>query len=113
MEQRKSELLEQRAEPVPSRSVPDGVNFLVATVDVQAGRHRRFVVQVTGYGSRGERWIIDRYNITQSLRGDSDGESQRIDPASYRSRKLPDPADEGALQKWRSVLPFFKRWLWF
>ncbi|HAV6974629.1 TPA: phage terminase large subunit family protein [Escherichia coli] len=83
MEQRKSELLEQRAEPVPSRSVPDGVNFLVATVDVQAGRHRRFVVQVTGYGSRGERWIIDRYNITQSLRGDSDEESQRIDPASY------------------------------
>ncbi|MEB8319599.1 phage terminase large subunit family protein [Escherichia coli] len=83
MEQRKSELLEQRAEPVPSRSVPDGVNFLVATVDVQAGRHRRFVVQVTGYGSRGERWIIDRYNITQSLRSDSDGESQRIDPASY------------------------------
>ncbi|MFA7867654.1 phage terminase large subunit family protein, partial [Escherichia coli] len=83
MEQRKSELLEQRAEPVPSRSVPDGVNFLVATVDVQAGRHRRFVVQVTGYGSRGERWIIDRYSITQSLRGDSDGESQRIDPASY------------------------------
>lgn len=83
MEQRKSELLEQRAEPVPSRSVPDGVNFLVATVDVQAGRHCRFVVQVTGYGSRGERWIIDRYNITQSLRGDSDGESQRIDPASY------------------------------
>ncbi|END1923929.1 phage terminase large subunit family protein [Escherichia coli] len=83
MEQRKSELLEQRAEPVPSRSVPDGVNFLVATVDVQAGRHRRFVVQVTGYGSRGERWIIDRYNITQSLRGDSNGESQRIDPASY------------------------------
>ncbi|ENM7112399.1 phage terminase large subunit family protein [Shigella sonnei] len=83
MEQRKSELLEQRAEPVPSRSVPDGVNFLVATVDVQAGRHRRFVVQVTGYGSRGERWIIDRYNIMQSLRGDSDGESQRIDPASY------------------------------
>ncbi len=83
MEQRKSELLEQRAEPVPSRSVPDGVNFLVATVDVQAGRHRRFVVQVTGYGSRGERWIIDRYNITQSWRGDSDGESQRIDPASY------------------------------
>ncbi|MGD2818193.1 phage terminase large subunit family protein [Escherichia coli] len=83
MEQRKSELLEQRAEPVPSRSAPDGVNFLVATVDVQAGRHRRFVVQVTGYGSRGERWIIDRYNITQSLRSDCDGESQRIDPASY------------------------------
>ncbi|MFW7430720.1 phage terminase large subunit family protein [Escherichia coli] len=83
MEQRKSELLEQRAEPVPPRSVPDGVNFLVATVDVQAGRHRRFVVQVTGYGSRGERWIVDRYNITQSLRCDNNGESLRIDPAGY------------------------------
>lgn len=83
MEQRKSELLEQRAEPVPLRSVPDGVNFLVATVDVQAGRHRRFVVQVTGYGSRGERWIVDRYNITQSLRCDNNGESLRIDPAGY------------------------------
>ncbi|EKK0105622.1 hypothetical protein PJ655_002145 [Escherichia coli] len=31
----------------------------------------------------------------------------------YRSRKLPDLADEGTLQKWRSVLPFLKRWLWF
>lgn len=83
MEQRKSELLEQRAESVPPRSVPDGVNFLEATVDVQAGRHRRFVVQVTGYGSRGERWIVDRYNITQSLRCDNNGESLRIDPAGY------------------------------
>ncbi|EHD3454227.1 phage terminase large subunit family protein [Escherichia coli O124] len=83
MEQRKSELLEQRAEPVPPRCVPDGVNFLAATVDVQAGCHRRFVVQVTGYGCRGERWIIDRYNITQSLRCDNNGESLRIDPAGY------------------------------
>ncbi|MCD3710126.1 phage terminase large subunit family protein, partial [Escherichia coli] len=46
-------------------------------------RNCRFAIQVTGHGSRGERWIIDRYNITQSLRGDSDGESQRVDPASY------------------------------
>ncbi|MEB2383502.1 terminase gpA endonuclease subunit, partial [Enterobacter sp. R-1.5.3] len=53
MEQRKSELLEQRAEVVPKRSVPDGVCFLMATVDVQAGRNRRFVVQVAGYGSMG------------------------------------------------------------
>lgn len=105
MEQRKSELLEQRAEPVPSRSVPDGVNFLVATVDVQAGRHRRFVVQVTGYGSRGERWIIDRYNITQSLRGDSDGESQRIDPASYQTLQAQCLADpECSLEQAREKL---------
>ncbi|WP_410699979.1 phage terminase large subunit family protein [Citrobacter farmeri] len=83
MEQRKSELLEQRAEDIPKRAVPDGVLFLEATVDVQAGRNRRFVVQVTGYGSMGERWIVDRYNIRQSLRCDSNGESLQVDPASY------------------------------
>ena len=83
MEQRKSELLEQRAEEVPKRSVPDGVQFLTATVDVQAGRNRRFVVQITGYGSMGERWIVDRYNIRHSLRCDGNGESLQVDPASY------------------------------
>ncbi|EUM30621.1 phage terminase large subunit family protein [Enterobacter sp. BIDMC 26] len=83
MEQRKSELLEQRAEEVPKRSVPDGVQFLTATVDVQAGRNRRFVVQITGYGSMGERWIVDRYNIRYSLRCDGNGESLQVDPASY------------------------------
>lgn len=83
LEQRKSELLEQRAEDVPKRSVPDGVQFLTATVDVQAGRDRRFVVQVTGYGSMGERWIVDRYNIRYSLRCDCNGESIQVDPASY------------------------------
>ncbi|HAT7731459.1 TPA: phage terminase large subunit family protein [Enterobacter cloacae] len=83
LEQRKSELLEQRAEDVPKRSVPDGVQFLIATVDVQAGRDRRFVVQVTGYGSMGERWIVDRYNIRYSLRCDGNGESIQVDPASY------------------------------
>ncbi|HGU3031648.1 TPA: terminase gpA endonuclease subunit, partial [Escherichia coli O103:H2] len=59
-EQRKSELLEQRAEPFPRRSVPDGVRFIEATVDVQGGKNRRFVVQITGYGEQGERWIVDR-----------------------------------------------------
>lgn len=83
LEQRKSELLEQRAEDVLKRSVPDGVQFLTATVDVQAGRDRRFVVQVTGYGSMGERWIVDRYNIRYSLRCDGNGESIQVDPASY------------------------------
>lgn len=59
MEQRKSELLEQRAEDVPKRSVPDGVEFLIATVDVQGGKSRRFVVQVTGYGMQGrDGWSI-------------------------------------------------------
>ena len=83
MEQRKSELLEQRAEEVPKRSVPDGVEFIMATVDVQGGKSRRFVVQVTGYGMQGERWLVDRYNIRQSLRANEHGECYPIDPASY------------------------------
>lgn len=83
LEQRKSELLEQRAEDVPKRAVPDGVEFIVATVDVQGGKSRRFVVQVTGYGAQGERWLVDRYNIRQSLRASQDGECYPVDPASY------------------------------
>lgn len=83
LEQRKSELLEQRAEEVPKRSVPDGVLFMTATVDVQGGKSRRFVVQVTGYGAQGERWVVDRYNIRQSLRVNEHGECYPIDPASY------------------------------
>lgn len=31
----------------------------------------------------GERWLVDRYNIRQSLRCDANGESLPIDPASY------------------------------
>ncbi len=83
MEQRKSEVLEQRAEEIPKRAVPDGVQFIEATIDVQAGKNKRFVVQVTGYGAMGERWLVDRYNIRYSLRSDENGESMPIDPASY------------------------------
>ncbi|TRS74670.1 phage terminase large subunit family protein, partial [Salmonella enterica subsp. enterica serovar Panama] len=70
LDQRKAETLIARAEKLPPRRVPDGVRFLVATVDVQGGKKRRFVVQVVGYGSHGERWIVDRFNITRSLRCD-------------------------------------------
>ncbi|MDU7869368.1 MAG: terminase gpA endonuclease subunit, partial [Pantoea sp.] len=83
LEQRKSELLEHRAEDVPKRTVPDGVEFIMATVDVQGGKSRRFVVQITGYGPQGERWVVDRYNIRQSLRASEHGECFPIDPASY------------------------------
>lgn len=81
--QRKGELLEARAEPVPKRTVPAGVEFMVATVDVQAGKNRRFVVQVVGYGARNERWLVDRYNIRQSMRAGPGGESLPVDPAGY------------------------------
>lgn len=83
VEQRKSETLMARATVVTKRTVPDGVRFLVATVDVQGGRNRRFVVQVIGYGAHGERWVVDRYNIKQSMRTGQNGESLPIDPAGY------------------------------
>ncbi|MCW2484976.1 phage terminase large subunit family protein [Candidatus Symbiopectobacterium sp. NZEC127] len=82
-EQRKAETLMARSEPVSKRAVPNGVRCLVATVDVQGGKKRRFVVQVIGYGAHGERWVVDRYNIRQSLRSGNDGESLPIDPAGY------------------------------
>ena len=81
--QRSSDDLKVRAEFWEYGTVPTGVRFLVATVDVQAGKKSRFVVQVTGYGEKGERWIIDRFDITRSLRSNEDGESQRINPGSY------------------------------
>ncbi|HDL6695287.1 TPA: phage terminase large subunit family protein [Yersinia enterocolitica] len=82
-EQRKSETLMARASKVTKRTVPDGVLFLVATVDVQGGKNRRFVVQIVGYGAHGERWIVDRYNIRQSMRTGTNGESLPINPAAY------------------------------
>lgn len=83
LDQRKAETLIARAEKLPRRMVPDGVRFLVATVDVQGGKKRRFVVQVVGYGSNGERWIVDRFNITRSLRCDENGEALQINPGAY------------------------------
>uniref|UniRef100_UPI0028A697ED phage terminase large subunit family protein n=1 Tax=Pantoea sp. TaxID=69393 RepID=UPI0028A697ED len=80
---RKAETLMARAETVNRRTVPDGVHFLAATVDVQGGRNKRFVVQVVGYGAHGERWIVDRYNIRHSLRSGPDGESLPISPDAY------------------------------
>ncbi len=81
--QRKSDVLLARAEDYGKRLVPPKVRFLLAAVDVQGGKNRRFVVQIIGYGENGERWLIDRYNIRQSLRCDENGEAQQIHPGAY------------------------------
>lgn len=83
MEERRSDVLMQRAEDYGKRLVPPKVRFLLAAVDVQGGKKRRFVVQIIGYGENGERWLIDRYNIRQSLRCDDNGEAQPIHPGAY------------------------------
>ncbi|EJF8031359.1 phage terminase large subunit family protein [Escherichia coli] len=82
-EQRRSEELMARAEDYGDRVVPPEVRFLLASVDVQAGKKRRFVAQVVGYGQHGERWLIDRFNIEYSLRCDENGEARRVDPGGY------------------------------
>lgn len=83
MDQNRSDELMARAENYGKRLVPPQVRFLVAAVDVQGGKKRRFVVQMVGYGQHGERWLIDRYNIKTSLRCDENGEAQQIDPGGY------------------------------
>ncbi|MEB5748668.1 phage terminase large subunit family protein [Leclercia adecarboxylata] len=83
IDQNRSDELMARAEDYGKRLVPPDVRFLVAAVDVQGGKKRRFVVQVIGYGQHGERWLIDRYNIKQSLRCNPDGEALPIDPGGY------------------------------
>lgn len=83
MDQNRSDELMARAEDYGKRLVPPQVRFLEASVDVQGGKKRRFVVQIVGYGQHGERWLVDRYNIKTSLRCDENGEAQQIDPGGY------------------------------
>lgn len=73
----------QRAEDYGKRTVPPKVRFLLAAVDVEGRQKRRFVVQIIGYGENGERWLVDRYNIRQSLRCNEHGEAEPIHPGAY------------------------------
>jgi len=66
-----------RADPV----VPDGVRFLIATIDVQA---RSFVVQIHGIGAGADVWLVDMFKIRRSgLRFDDNGSPASLDPAGY------------------------------
>jgi phage terminase large subunit GpA-like protein len=62
------------------RVVPLGVRFLLALIDVQAGR---FEVQIVGVGVGGDMTVIDRFAIKKSARLDEDGERERVKPATY------------------------------
>ncbi len=75
---RDARALQSRAEDVQKRTVPDGVKFLTAAVDVQKDR---FVVQVIGWGADKERWLVDRYNLRYSKRQAGTNESEPVDPA--------------------------------
>jgi phage terminase large subunit GpA-like protein len=56
------EHLGARLESSERYAVPAGVRVLIAAVDVQANR---FEIAIWGYGLGGERWLVDRYAITE------------------------------------------------
>lgn len=64
----------------PEKTIPRGVRFLVATIDVQKNR---WEVQVHGVGVGGDVWEIDRFPIVKSNRKDEDGERLWVKPATY------------------------------
>jgi len=63
--------------------MPLGAVYLTAAVDVQGGKRSEFVVEVQAHGPYGERWIIDRYKITESMRKNAKGEALQIEPNQY------------------------------
>lgn len=91
--QRSEHDLQTRAEAWPQGYVPEGVRFLTAQVDIQAGQRARFVIQVQGWGTGPgggtQNWTIDRYALKSSARPtgavDKEGKPEHfpIDPASY------------------------------
>lgn len=80
MEGRNWEELKERAQDLGVRVVPEGVRFLVATIDVQK---YRFEVQVHGFSTGGDLTVIDRFAIKKSNREDEDGGFDRVRPATY------------------------------
>lgn len=76
---RSSDDLRSRLEDWARGSVPDGVRFLTAAIDVQAGR---FVVEVFGWGAGLESWLVDRFTISSSKRAEGD-RTAALQPAAY------------------------------
>lgn len=71
--------LRARAEKWAQGTVPPGVRFLTAAVDVQA---HRFVIQVHGWGVQMESWLLDRFSISSSKRREGERYAA-LDPAAY------------------------------
>lgn len=76
------EVLKSRAEALPEKMVPEGVRFLLGTVDVQKNM---FVVHVKGIlpGQKFDMVLVDRFDIRKSKRTDDDGERLWCKPATY------------------------------
>ena len=68
---------------LPRYVVPDWTRFVLAAVDVQGGKNARFVVQVHAIGEHQEQQLIDRYDITESMREGMGSAFAPLDPASH------------------------------
>lgn len=84
---RRPEELRNRAEKLntwhttkENPTVPLGVGFLVATIDVQ---EKSFVVQVHGLSNGNDVWLVDMFKIRKSERKDEDGDTLPINPGGY------------------------------
>lgn len=81
--ERTAEELKETAAPIPEKTVPEAVRFLLATVDVQKNR---FVGQVFGVSPSDASYnltVIDRIDIIKSKRVDEDGERLWVKPATF------------------------------
>lgn len=68
--------LMERREHWEKRTVPEGVRFMIAAVDIQASK---FAVMVLGFGVDQELWVVDRFDLQFSPRG----QDVKIEPATY------------------------------
>lgn len=76
------ESLKSRAERLGEKVVPEGVRFLLASVDVQKNM---FKVQIHGIcpGRPFDIVVIDRFSLHKSERLDEDGDTLWVKPATY------------------------------
>lgn len=79
-EGRNWEEVKGKARDLGIQVVPAGVRFLVAAIDVQK---YRFEIQVMGFSEGADITIIDRFAIRKSERLDEDGDTDRVQPATY------------------------------
>lgn len=71
--------LQARAGGPPKGVVPSDGRFLMVSVDTQK---RRWAVQVHAVGEDGRMWVVDRFDIRDSVRTDEKGEPIAVQPYS-------------------------------
>lgn len=72
--------LRENAVPIARGEAPSGTRFITVSVDVQK---TYFAVLVTAFGAQGERWVIDRYDLTQPPSEAPRSEGRTLSPATH------------------------------